>query len=379
MIKINMDHVQAEKDYRKPRILVAPLDWGLGHATRCIPVIYELIRQDAEIWLAGAGAQRKLLAQEFPQLPFLPLKGYGVKLSRSASGLGLRLLLQIPRILKRVKEENHWLAQQVADHGLDAIISDNRFGLYHPSIPSVFITHQLGIRSPFGKWTEGPLQRFNYRFLDRFTECWVPDAASANNLAGELSHPAKKPAIPIHYIGALSRLKKSATTTFKDRLFISLSGPEPQRSLLEDRMIQDISHYTGTAVILRGLPEEINIIPSTNDIRFYNHLATDEFNKEMEQAEVIISRSGYSTVMDIAALQKRSILIPTPGQTEQEYLAKYLAGRGLAITRSQAEFSLPEALLEAKQLEPGFPLPSSSLLVSTIAAFLRLVKQKMDL
>ncbi len=111
--------------------------------------------------------------------------------------------------------------------------------------------------------------------------------------------------------------------------------------------MNEISHYNGTATIVRGLPEATNFIPSTNDLVFYNHLPAEAFAKEMERAEYIISRSGYSTVMDIAMLEKKSILIPTPGQTEQEYLASYLAAKQFAFCMKQNEFSLPTALKEA--------------------------------
>ena len=356
----------------KPRILVAPLDWGLGHATRCIPVIYELIKQNAEVWLAGEGAQEVLLRQEFPDLPFLHLPGYRVKYGSSRSGLLQTILFQIPRLLQSIKKEKEWLKKVVRDYQLDAVISDNRFGLCHESVPSVFITHQLTIKSPFGKWTERLLQKRNYHFINRFTECWIPDTENENGLAGELSHPAIVPAIPLHYIGILSRLQKNNETEKKGHLFISLSGPEPQRSLLENRIIDAIGHYKGTAVIVRGLPGEPNIIPSTNDIRFYNHLVADEFNKEMEKAEYVISRSGYSTIMDLAAIEKKSILIPTPGQTEQEYLAKWLTEKKFSFCIDQKKFSLNSSLQKAAAFDYHITrtIEKSNLSV-TVSSFLK--------
>jgi uncharacterized protein (TIGR00661 family) len=352
---------------------VAPLDWGLGHATRCIPVIYELLAQNAEVWLAGESTQETLLRREFPALPFLPLQGYRVKYARTGVGLLRTLLFQLPALKRAVKHENEWLNQMVIEHDFDAIISDNRFGLYHSSVPSVFITHQLRIKSPLGKWTESILQKSNYKFINRFTSCWVPDHETGNDLAGELSHPQNRPTIPILYIGLLSRLKKTNTPEKKNHLFISLSGPEPQRSLLEDKLINQLSHYNGTATVVRGLPDKMNIIPSTNDIRFYNHLPTDEYATEMEKAEYVICRSGYSTVMDLATLGKKSILIPTPGQTEQEYLAKYLEEKQVACSADQKSFLLESALQKAKKFvnkpvnDAGNNLPETvSSLLSTL-------------
>jgi hypothetical protein len=341
------------------KLLVAPLDWGLGHATRCVPVIRDLLNADCKIWLAGEGAQEKLLREEFPSLPFLPLKGYRIKYGKS--GVGGKILLQIPSILKSIKEENKWLKDQVSKYEFDAVISDNRYGLYHENIFSVFITHQLYIKSAFGKWSESFLQKWNYKLIDRFNECWVPDEEGENNLAGELSHPVNLPATPIKYIGALSRFSSSSPFPegmpsardgrMKGHLLIILSGPEPQRTILENKIIDQVISYPGSATIVRGLPVEKIIIPSTNTIHFYNHLSSGELNAEAMKAEFIISRSGYSTVMDIAALQKKSILIPTPGQTEQEYLANYLVKKKFAFCVSQNEFSLLNNVEEAKKFE----------------------------
>ena len=334
------------------KLLVAPLDWGLGHATRCVPVIRDLLNNDCEVWLAGEKAQEKLLREEFPSLPFLPLKGYRIKYGKS--GLTGKILLQVPSILRSIKEENKWLKQQVSNHGFDAVISDNRYGLYNEKVFSVLITHQLNIKTPLGKWSEKILQQWNYKLINKFNECWIPDDEGENNLAGELSHPVKLPSIPVKYIGPLSRFTSfspSGDGGIKGHLLIILSGPEPQRTILENKVIDQIVNYPATATIVRGLPGEKNIIPSTNTIHFYNHLSTDELNTEAVKAEFIISRSGYSTIMDIACVQKKSILIPTPGQTEQEYLADHLRKKQFAFCIDQEGFSLLKTIEEARNFE----------------------------
>jgi UDP-N-acetylglucosamine transferase subunit ALG13 len=334
------------------KLLVAPLDWGLGHATRCVPVIRDLLNNNCEVWLAGEGAQEKLLREEFPSLAFLPLKGYRIKYAKKA--LTGKILLQIPSILRSVKEENKWLKEQVSKFGFEAVISDNRYGLYHEKVFSVFITHQLCIKSSLGKWTEKILQQWNYKFINRFHECWVPDEEGENNLAGELSHPAKLPKVPVKYIGALSRFFSFSPLReggIKDHLLIILSGPEPQRTILENKVVDQIVNYPATATIVRGLPGEKDIIPSTNTIHFYNHLSSEELNNEAMKAEFIISRSGYSTVMDIAALRKKSILIPTPGQTEQEYLGDHLMKKQFSFCLDQNSFSLLKNVEEARNFE----------------------------
>jgi uncharacterized protein (TIGR00661 family) len=347
-----MNQPFAGKKTGKPRILVAPLDWGLGHATRCIPVIRELLQQDVDVWLAGEGVQEDLLKKEFPQLPFLSLPGYRIRYARSAVGLLLKIFSQTFKISEAIKKENKWLKKMVNEYSFDAVISDNRYGLYHKKIPTVFITHQLLIKNPLGKWNESFLQKINYNYISRFTECWVPDEEGETNLAGQLSHPVKKPAVPVHYIGLMSRMKRESVNAYSENevnghLLIILSGPEPQRSILENIIVHQIAHYNGTAIIVRGLPSSSSMIPSTNTIFFYNHLPAEELNKEMQKAEFIIARSGYSTIMDIVALRKKSILIPTPGQTEQEYLAKYISEKQIAFCVEQKNFILNKALEKA--------------------------------
>jgi len=334
------------------KLLVAPLDWGLGHATRCVPVIRDLLNNNCEVWLAGEGAQEKLLREEFPLLVFLPLKGYRIKYAKN--GLTGKILLQIPSLLRSIREENKWLKEQVNKFGFEAVISDNRYGLHHEKIFSVFITHQLCIKSSLGKWSEKILQKWNYKFINRFHECWVPDEEGENNLAGELSHPVKMPLIPTKYISPLSRFERNNIDEIKNHLLIILSGPEPQRTILENKVIDQIVNYPATATIVRGLPGEKNIIPSTNTIHFYNHLSSEELNNEAMKAEFIISRSGYSTIMDIAALQKKSILIPTPGQTEQEYLADHLMKKQFAFCVDQNNFLLLKNVEEARNFEYRF-------------------------
>jgi uncharacterized protein (TIGR00661 family) len=355
MTKLNINQPHTDRLPEKPRILVAPLDWGLGHATRCIPIIHELLAQDVEVWLAGEGIQKELLQQEFPDLPFLPLAGYRIKYAPSGIGLLLNILLQIRKINSNIKKENEWLRKMIPEYRFDGVISDNRYGLYNPSATCVFITHQLMIKSPLGKWTERILQRRNYKYINRFTECWVPDTKDSNNLAGVLSHPQKKPSVPVYYMGHLSRFQITNESAKNNHLLIILSGPEPQRSILENKIIQEIAHYPSTATIVRGLPGSDSLIPSTGMIKFYNHLPAAELNKEMEQAAYIISRSGYSTVMDLVKLKKKSILIPTPGQTEQEYLADYLSKKEIAFCISQKEFSLTAALKSAADFPYHFP------------------------
>jgi uncharacterized protein (TIGR00661 family) len=361
-----MDQPRQGKKHGKPRILVAPLDWGLGHATRCIPIVRELLNQGAEVWLAGEGAQEELLRTEFPDLPFLSLRGYRIRYARSAWQLLRTVIFQVPEIFRSIRRENRWLKEMVNEHAFDVVISDNRFGLYHPVVRCIFITHQLQIKAPGRRLSGRWLRQINYKYINRFASCWIPDEEDNNNLSGELSHPDKKPSIPVHYVGVLSRFEKQAVEEKKDHLVIIFSGPEPQRTLLEEKILREIVHYNGTATIVRGLPGSAKMLPSTNMIRFYNHLPAAELNLEISRAEYVIGRCGYSTVMDLIKLQKRSVLVPTPGQPEQNYLAVYLKGKGIAYCVDQDKLSLEASLKVAKKFSYRFPPINEDLLSITV-------------
>jgi UDP-N-acetylglucosamine transferase subunit ALG13 len=366
-----MNSVLPQKIKGKPRILVVPLDWGLGHATRCIPLIRKLLDKNVDVWLAGEGLQEKLLKEEFPGLPFLSLTGYRVAYGRSGKGLMWKMMWQINHIRKMIRAEKQWLNKMVADHKINAVISDNRYGLYHSSIPSVIITHQLQIKTGMGKWCDKQIQKWNYNYLQRFTECWVPDLPGKTNLAGDLSHPDRLPFLPVHYIGILSRFDPTTGIAIKKgKLLVLLSGPEPQRSLLEERMISEIAHYNGDATILRGLPGNHTLIPSSNMIKFYNHLSTNELRSQMLEAEYVISRSGYSTIMDAIQMNKKCIFIPTPGQTEQVYLARELTKKSIAVSMEQEKFSLNESLMLATSFPYELPLINNEELEPVIERFL---------
>jgi len=327
----------------KPKVLVAPLDWGLGHATRCIPIIKALMNQGCTVFLAGEGNTKNLLQKEFPQLNFLSLDGYRVQYAKHKRMLPFTITMQIPRILSAIKKEKSWLQTVVEEHSIDAVISDNRFGLYHPNIPSVFITHQLFIKTGLGSFSDQWLQKLNYRFINRFSDCWVPDAAGENNLGGELSHPKDFPFIPVKYTGSLSRFSEPTVENPK-HILILLSGPEPQRTIFEDQLLKQLKNYTAPVVFVRGLPGHDGQINVPANVITYNHLVAESLQQKILEASFIVSRCGYSSVMDMAALQKKTILIPTPGQTEQEYLARHLMKKNFALCIEQEKFHLANAL-----------------------------------
>lgn len=316
---------------------MAPLDWGLGHATRCIPIIRALVTNGFNVIIAADGAQAHLLNQEFPMLTILPIPGYRVRYAGTRVGLVLALVKQLPRLKKLISEEHQWLQQVIDQHQVHLVISDNRYGLYSEKVSCIFITHQLTIKAPFG-WLQKILQRINYRYINRFTACWVPDMEGTSNLAGILSHPQKLPEIPVRYMGILSRFREKELEKKYDYCIL-LSGPEPQRSLLEEKFIKGLPGVKGSCLLVRGKPGEEETPFIGNHVTVKNHLRGMELEQAINQSRYIVCRSGYTTVMEILSLHKKAILIPTPGQTEQEYLAKRLQENRYCLSFIQDRFS----------------------------------------
>ncbi|MGZ8536739.1 MAG: glycosyltransferase [Flavisolibacter sp.] len=360
----------------KPNILIAPLDWGLGHATRCIPIINSLLSKGAGVILAGEGKTRNLLEKEFPELPFIHLEGYNITYSDNKWTLPFVLASQIPKIISAIQNEQEWLYEITAKYKIDGIISDNRYGLYHHEIPCIFITHQLLIKTGWGSITDLLLQEQNYGYVNKFTECWVPDNLNPPNYAGELSHPKNLPEIPLKYIGPLSRFNDSSTQN-EIHILIILSGPEPQRTKLEEMLLDQLQNYKGAIVFIRGLPGEDSKLDVPAHISVFNHLPAQILEEKINQASYVISRCGYSTVMDLSVLKKKSILIPTPGQTEQEYLAEELLKNNFALCVEQQKFKLKNILELAHSFNYRLDhLKGESNLDEAIMEFLNQVDQK---
>lgn len=329
-------------------VLIAPLDWGLGHATRCIPIINSLIKNGFNVIIAASGAQRTLLSGEFRNLEFIELPGYNIRYSRKKWALPLKIIVQVPFILRTIRNEHAWLEKTIDTYKIDLVISDNRYGLYTTKIPCVFITHQLRIQSPF-KWLEQLIQAINYKYINRFAACWVPDIESNINIGGGLSHPEKKPITPVLYMGLLSRFEMAVQEEIKYDYCIVLSGPEPQRTLLENRIIEQVKNETYRILLVRGKPGSNKNISVSPNVEVKNHLSGNEMRRAFMQSRYIISRCGYTTVMELLSLQKKSILIPTPGQTEQEYLAKKLMKEQLCFCVRQNRFYWQACTIAAKQ------------------------------
>lgn len=343
------------------------MDWGLGHATRCIPIIRELLLQGCEPWLAGTGIQKEILQSDFPELSFLELEGYNVHYSSSGKLQGLGIMLQAPHIWNKIHKEQKWLQAVHKKYHFQGLISDNRFGLYHPDIRTVFITHQLSIRTGMGGWADRLVHKWNYRFINRFNECWIPDWKGAHNLSGELSHPAL---IPPHakYIGPLSRLEPNEPSE-KIQLLIILSGPENQRSMLESMLLGQLAELPHSFLMVRGLPSS-SPLPRLAKGKIVNNMASKELSKAIAGAELVLCRSGYSSIMDLVKLRKKMILIPTPGQAEQQYLFHLLQDKNMALGSTQENLNLRNIMEKARDFSYQFPVTSPDNLKEIVSNWL---------
>ena len=331
---------------------MAPLDWGLGHATRCVPIIRYLQELGCEVVLAADGAVAVLLQNEFPDIRLVQLNGYNIRYGKGAS-LFLNLLQQLPGIFNSIRYEQQWLQSFLKTETFDLIISDNRPGFYSTTVPSVYITHQLLIRSGKGNRMNRLLQRLHSVYMKKFNAVWVPDTAAAVHLAGELSHPAK-PLVNPAYLGLLSRMQVVDVKEQID-LLILLSGPEPQRTILETQLIQSLQHFTGKAVLVRGLPNTTTSLQVPATVTVHAHLPAHQLQEQICAARLVVCRSGYTSIMDLVHLQKKAVLIPTPGQPEQEYLATHLQSLQLFPSLTQAEASIEKAIAVAASFNDQQP------------------------
>jgi len=324
-------------------VLVSPLDWGIGHATRCVPVINAFLNEGCNVIIGASGRSGAFLKSEFPHLEHIALKSFNIKYPKKGRLMLLKMFLQVPYILKATIDEGRIIKQIIKKHKIHIVFSDNRYGLNNKNAYCVFMTHQLMLKMPKGwGFAEKLMHLIIKRFIKKFNECWVPDFEGEIKVSGDLSHKYKIK--NTHFIGILSRfnsdafIKKQEAVT-NNFLFL-LSGPEPQRSIFENIILSQIKNCSHKVIIVRGITETQEVNKISENITCYTHLPTAQIASLIKQSEITICRSGYSTIMDLLTLKAKALLVPTPGQTEQEYLAAYLNKQGVFNTLPQNDFKL---------------------------------------
>ncbi|MBL6612024.1 MAG: glycosyltransferase [Flavobacteriaceae bacterium] len=326
---------------KKKTIVVAPLNWGLGHSTRCIPIIKALLERDYKVVLASDGVALGLLKKEFPDLANFELPSYHITYASDGRFFKLKMILDSPKILGAMRKERKAIEKIAKLVSADGIISDNRLGIYVNGIPNVFITHQLRVLS--GSTTQIS-SAMHQQIFKKYDAVWVPDFEEENNLTGELGHLDKKPQ-NLKYMGPLSRFEKKSVEKAYD-LMVLLSGPEPQRTLLEDRLTEELQTFSGNILMVRGVIEkeqtkEEMALDSGTMLKI-NFMRSEELSQSVQASDFILCRSGYTTVMDLAKLGKKAFFIPTPGQYEQVHIAERLDELGVVPSCSQEEFRLDQ-------------------------------------
>lgn len=336
---------------RKNNILICPLEWGLGHAGRMVPVAKKLLEGNNNVFIGAGEEHRSLFKNELNGLSYIDFPGFRPRYSRVFPQY-IILLLKTPLLLCHIIKEHIALKRIIRDHKIDIVISDNRFGLWSRSVKTVYITHLPLIPLPPKlhslEWIGIVLHRF---IIKKYTYCFIPDLPGELNVSGRLSHGIKLPG-NVRFIGILSRFTEcdpSRTGTGLDFLHntIILSGPEPQKGILRQKLTEILKDQKIPNVILEGRPGGTKeVVRSGNNISC-SHLCTNEMAEVISGSGSIVCRSGYTTIMELISLNRSALIIPTPGQTEQEYLAHYLSGKGWFSTVSQ------------KDLGPGLILPAS--------------------
>ena len=307
----------------------------MGHATRCIPIINELIHHNFEPKIASDGKALQLLQKEFPNLEIFELPSYNITYSKNPKNIKLKLLKDAPHILKTIKKEKKIVDKLVKANAISGIISDNRFGVRHKNVPSVFITHQLLVLSGSTTWLSSKMHQ---KIISKFDECWIPDSKGKKNFSGILGHVEKFNST-LKYLGPLSRFEKQDLKT-KYQLLVILSGPEPQRTFLEEKLFSELKSYEGNICLIKGVIESEQTKVEHKNMTIYNYMTSAELQTTLSESDIVLCRSGYTSIMDLAKLEKKSFFIPTPGQFEQEYLAKKLKEERIVPSCNQNEFTI---------------------------------------
>jgi hypothetical protein len=324
-------------------ILICPLDWGLGHASRCIPLIYALKQAGYKILIGADKGPAALLKLEFPELTHLVFPGLEIVYPENGNFVSY-MMKTAPKLIKQIKAEQTWVNRIVQEQGVDIVLSDNRYGARSKMAHSIFMTHQLFVRgTSYTRFLEPLMRVLTWQHIRKFDACWIPDLQDNPNLSGELAHGNNLPIANTQYIGILSRfqgLLEEHPGFEPPELLAILSGPEPLRTILENKLIQQAEEIKQEILIIRGKPGQQNIEKPNRYVQTISHLPSRQLLYCLNHSKIVVCRSGYSTMMDLQFTPTPALLIPTPGQTEQEYLAKHYQDKGWYYSNSQSKLDL---------------------------------------
>jgi UDP-N-acetylglucosamine:LPS N-acetylglucosamine transferase len=323
-------------------VVVAPLNWGLGHATRCIPLIHYLKNRGNKIIIASDGEALELLKKEFPELPSESLPGYGIKYY--TRNMLFNLLFSFPGLLTGLFREKSAFEKITLKYGAHVVLSDNRLAAFSKTTMNIYLTHQINIVFT-NKWLRNLAGRFHQYYIRKFDTCWIPDERGKNNISGSMGYPTG--IRDFHYIGHMTRIHKTKAESKKD-ICVMISGPEPQKSILSDALARELFKHTEYRIVwITSGTKKALPYPIPEHIEIHTMADSGLTAKALNESRLLISRSGYSTIMDIMQLPIKAILIPTPGQPEQEYLAASLRQNERFNTLRQSEIHKLKSMIES--------------------------------
>ena len=324
----------------------------MGHAARMIPLASKLRELNNNVIIASGEEHLSLFRNELPGLTYINFTGFKTRYSRFFPQY-LSLLFKIPALLYHIIVEHHKLRRIIAEYAVDIIISDNRFGLWNRKVITVYVTHMPLIPLPkYLKFIE-PLGVYLHRqIIKKYSLCFIPDLPGNLNLSGRLSHGLKLPD-NVRYIGILSRFIDPEQPNDENPVkfhhnTVILSGPEPQREILKQKLVILLKDKEPITVMFEGKPGNRGEIARNENIIFYSHLPAYRMKGIITSSDSIITRAGYTTLMELVSLNCTALIIPTPGQTEQEYLAEYLSEKGWFYTFSQDEIKAGMSIRKEK-------------------------------
>ncbi len=337
-------------------VFIAPLNWGLGHATRLLPLIRKFLDHDYRVYIGASGRSKELLLKEVPDCIYIDFPEYPIKYSKSHLFVSRFMLVTFPGMLLAMRKEKRILKKLQAQYQFAIIISDNRFSLALKNVDCYLISHQLRYKLP---WPIGKMEwlpeYFNFYLFNKYRKILVPDREEAESLSGDLSHHMRYiPKEKLYYTGIITDLELEEENHSQSiDYFVIISGPEPQRTIFEQIVFNQIHKFDGKIVGALGIPEK-NYKIRIGKAVFYAYLNRKEMLSYMNRAKFIIARPGYTTVMEMVELGKRGLFVPTPGQIEQEYLARHFMDKGWCFSKKQSGINLRESVKQAK-MYPGFP------------------------
>jgi len=337
-------------------IFIAPLNWGLGHATRDLPLIKAFLERGDKVIIAAHDRAKMLLEPEVPQCEFVDFPEYPIRYPRTSFFVTRFMFIVFPQMLMAMYKEKNRLKELNDKYNFDYIISDNRFCLYLKGVKSYLISHQLRYKlpQPVTKLEFLP-EYFTYSYFKNYDKILIPDSDDPDSLTGELSHSMRYlPNENLHYSGILNDVHSKSEKIEKDiDYFIIVSGPEPQRTKLERIIFKQVNSLPGNIVVALGMPEK-NYKISQGNATFYTYLNREQMHEYLKRSKFIISRPGYTTVMEMIQFGLEGLFIPTPGQIEQVYLAKYYEEKKWCHCVSQYKLDLANDVENANKYK-GFP------------------------